>query len=56
LIYTLDNDVNISDILGDNMPKELHLSGDIMSHPDNKNYINFLKGKGVDVKILGPVV
>jgi len=56
LVYTLDNDIVLSNVIGDITPKELHLSGDIASIEDNKEFIKYLKSKSVDVKILGPVI
>jgi len=55
LIYTLDPE-DLSKALEGVNAKKLVLSGDLVSDPENKKLINSLKGKGVKVQIVGPVI
>jgi hypothetical protein len=55
LIYTLDPDDLTKALEGVNI-KKLVLSGDLVSDPENKKLINSLKGKGVKIQIVGPVI
>ena len=55
LIYTLDPEDLTKALEGVNT-KKLVLSGDLVSDPENKKLINSLKGKGVKIQIVGPVI
>jgi hypothetical protein len=55
LIYTLDPEDLTKALEGVNT-KKLVLSGDLVSVPENKKLINSLKGKGVKIQIVGPVI
>ena len=54
IIYSIDPEKNIKEIIGDLNMKELHLSSDVLSNPENKKFINYLKSKKTIVKIVGP--
>jgi len=56
LIYTLDNDTDLKDLLSQTTVKNLEISGDLMSKKENKSFIRSLKSNGVKVKIVGPVI
>jgi hypothetical protein len=55
LIYTLDPEYLTKALEGVNA-KKLVLSGDLVSNKENKKLINSLKGKGVKVDIVGPII
>jgi hypothetical protein len=55
LIYTLDPE-DLSKALEGVNAKKLVLSGDLVSNPESKKFINSLKGKGVKIQIVGPVI
>lgn len=55
LLYTLDADELITALEGLSV-KKLVLSGDLMSNVENKKYIGVLKGKGIKVEIVGPII
>ena len=56
LIYTLDNNTDLKNLLSQTTVKRLEISGDLLSSKDNKSYIKSLKSNGVQVKIVGPVL
>lgn len=55
LVYTID-DEDLNDIIKDLNIKKLVISSDVMLNIDNKNYISFLKRKGIKVEIIGPKI
>ena len=55
LVYSLDEQ-KVENILKDSNIKKLILSGDVISDPENKKFINTLKQKGVKVEIEGLVI
>jgi hypothetical protein len=55
LVYTLNGEDLIPSIRGLKM-KKLVISGDLLSLPENKSYINNLKKQGVKIEIIGPVL
>ena len=55
LIYTIDGEELIPTIRGLKMNK-LCISGDLLSSPENKSYINNLKKQGVKIEIVGPII
>ena len=54
LIYTIDN--NIESALGDAKFNKLVVSGDLMSNKENKDFLEALKRKGIEVKTTGLVI
>lgn len=56
MLYSLEENSNLENILKGNYPKSIILSGDLLSNEENKKFINKLKQKGVKVKIEGLVV
>ena len=55
LVYTID-DEDLNDIIRDLNIKKLVISSDVILNIDNKNYISFLKRKGIKVEIIGPKI
>jgi hypothetical protein len=55
LIYTCDEDEFI-DIVSPLSIKKLVISGDLLNKKDNKLFINKLKGMGIKIEIVGPVL
>lgn len=56
LIYTLNPEEKLSDILGDLKFKSIVISGDVVSNSENKSYLSLLKKSGIKTKIVGPVI
>jgi len=56
LIYTLDINDRLDQIIGELKPKILRISGDLLSKSENKKFIQDLKKSGVKVEIIGPVI
>lgn len=56
LIYTLSKNEKLSQVIGDIKFKKLVISGDLVSDSDNKKWINSIKGRGIKVEIIGPVI
>lgn len=56
LIYTLDVNDKLDQVIGGLKPKILRLSGDLLSKSENKKFIQDLKKSGVKVEIIGPVI
>ena len=54
LIYTIDN--SIESALGDANFNKLVVSGDLMSNKENKDFLEALKRKGIEVKTTGLVI
>jgi hypothetical protein len=54
LIYTIDN--SIESALGDAKFNKLVVSGDLMSNKENKDFLEALKRKGIEVKTTGLVI
>jgi len=51
LVYTFDG--KLRELFENVKFKELEISGDLMNDKDNKDYINYIKGRGTKVKITG---
>jgi len=56
LLFTLDRDTKLSEVLKDIKVKKLTISGDVLSNKENKQFINSLKSKGLKVEIIGPII
>lgn len=56
LVYTLDEDNKLEDILKSTKVKILRISGDILSIKENKKFIQDLKRSGTKVELIGPVI
>lgn len=56
LVYSLESDVILSDIISGLNIKKLVVSGDLVSNKETKSYLNSLKSKGVKIEIVGPVI
>lgn len=54
LLYTIDN--SIESALGDAKFNKLVVSGDLMSNKENKDFLEALKRKGIEVKTTGLVI
>jgi hypothetical protein len=54
IIFSLDSGSNLKDIIGDLKIKDLTVSTDVLSNPENKEFIKLLKSKKVSIKIIGP--
>jgi hypothetical protein len=55
LVYTIEDDQLIPMSSGLNL-KKIVVSGDLLSTPENKTYMNNLKKKGVKIEIFGPTL
>ncbi len=56
LIYSLDPESKISDVIGSLNIKELVVSTDLLNNPENKKFLNDLKSKKISIKTLGPKI
>ena len=56
LIYTLDEDQKLIDVLGNLQFKTLRISGDLLSSKENKQFILDLKKRGTKVETVGVVI
>lgn len=56
LIFSLDKELKLKDIIGDLNLKNLTISSDILKDPDNKEFIKKLKSKKISIKIVGPSI
>ena len=53
LIYTMEHGEKLSDIIGNNWPKKLIISGDVVSLPENKEFVKKLRNSKIKVEIVG---
>lgn len=53
LIYTMEHGEKLSDIIGNNWPKKLIISGDVVSIPENKEFVKKLRNSKIKVEIVG---
>ena|ERR1035437_1507854 len=55
LVYTLESNTKLKDIMSGVTVKKLVISGDLVSK-ENKAYLNSLKSKGIRIETVGPVI
>lgn len=56
LIYTLDSEQKLSDVMGNMKVVKLRISGDVLESKENKKFIQDLKKSGTKVETVGVVI
>lgn len=56
LIYTLNHGEKLSELIGNKFPKKLIISGDILSTPENKEFVRKLRRSKINVEVIGLVI
>ena len=55
LIYTAEAN-ELASIIGDLQLDKLVISGDLVSNPEAKKLISSMKGRGIKIEVVGPVI